>query len=56
LSTVNILMAKLIEGLKALGIAAKDIETTAITIVPRYATTKDVLPLSPAIGSSTGRI
>jgi len=30
------LMAKLIDGLKALGIAAKDIQTTAINIEPRY--------------------
>jgi uncharacterized protein len=38
------LMAKLIDGLKALGIAAKDIQTTAINIEPRYTQAKDGRP------------
>src|SRR5262245_31612667 len=42
------LMAKLIEGLKALGIAAKDIQTTAIAIEPRYAPSKDGRPAALA--------
>jgi uncharacterized protein len=37
-------MAKLIEGLKALGIAAKDIQTTAVNVEPRYTQAKDGRP------------
>jgi uncharacterized protein YggE len=37
-------MAKLIDGLKALGIAAKDIQTTAVNVEPRYAPAKDGRP------------
>ena len=42
------LMAKLIDGLKALGIAAKDIQTTAINIEPRYTQGKDGRPTALA--------
>jgi uncharacterized protein YggE len=42
------LMAKLIDGLKALGIAAKDIQTTAINIEPRYTQAKDGRPTALA--------
>ncbi|HJZ29463.1 MAG TPA: SIMPL domain-containing protein [Hyphomicrobiaceae bacterium] len=37
-------MAKVIEGLKALGIAATDIRTTAVNVEPRYHNTKDEAP------------
>jgi uncharacterized protein YggE len=51
------LMTKLIDGLKALGIAAKDIETTAINIERATPRPKTAIPLLlPAIGSSTGCI
>src|SRR5262249_42305268 len=42
------LMAKLIDGLKALGVAAKDIQTTAINIEPRYTQAKDGRPAALA--------
>jgi uncharacterized protein YggE len=38
------LMGKLIEGLKSSGIAAKDIQTTAINVEPRYQNFKDGRP------------
>jgi uncharacterized protein len=38
------IMAKLIDGLKALGIAAKDIQTTAVNVEPRYVQAKDGRP------------
>jgi uncharacterized protein YggE len=38
------LMAKLIEGLKSSGIVAKDIQTTAINLEPRYQNFKDGRP------------
>jgi len=44
LARSSTLMAKLIDGLKALGIAAKDIQTTAVTMEPRYSQTKDGRP------------
>jgi uncharacterized protein len=34
-------MAKLLDGLKALGIAAKDIQTTALNVNPRYTSPRD---------------
>ena len=34
-------MAKLIDGLKALGISAKDIQTTSVNVEPRYVQAKD---------------
>ncbi len=37
-------MMKLIEGLKALGIASKDIQTTAIQVNPRYGNPRDGKP------------
>jgi uncharacterized protein YggE len=37
-------MAKVIEGLKALGIPAPDIRTTAINVEPRYRNVKDQAP------------
>jgi uncharacterized protein YggE len=37
-------MAKVIEGLKALGIAASDIRTTAVNVEPRYRSVKDQAP------------
>jgi uncharacterized protein len=37
-------MAKLIDGLKALGIAAKGIQTTAVNVEPRYVQAKDGRP------------
>ena len=37
-------MAKLIDGLKALGIAPKDIQTTAVNVEPRYVEAKDGRP------------
>ena len=37
-------MAKLIDGLKALAIAAKDIQTTAVNVEPRYVQAKDGRP------------
>jgi hypothetical protein len=39
-------MAKLIDGLKALGIAPKDIQTTAVNVEPRYTQAKDGRPAS----------
>lgn len=44
LSANTALMAKLIDGLKAAGIAAKDIKTTAFNINPRYQNFKDGRP------------
>lgn len=44
-------MTKLIDGLKALGIAPKDIQTTAIQINPRYANARDGKP--PSINGYT---
>jgi uncharacterized protein YggE len=38
------LMTKLLDGLKALGIAAKDIQTTAVNVEPRYTQAKDGRP------------
>jgi len=38
------LMTKLLDGLKALGIAAKDIQTTAVNVEPRYTQAKDGKP------------
>ena len=38
------LMAKLIDGLKATGIAAKDIKTTSFNVSPRYQNYKDGRP------------
>jgi uncharacterized protein len=37
-------MAKLIDGLKALGIAPKDIQTTTVNVEPRYVQAKDGRP------------
>jgi uncharacterized protein YggE len=37
-------MAKLIDGLKGAGIAAKDIQTTSLNVEPRYAQVKDGRP------------
>jgi len=37
-------MAKLIDGLKALGIAPKDIQTTSVSVEPRYVQAKDGRP------------
>jgi uncharacterized protein len=37
-------MAKVIDGLKALGIAPKDIQTTAVNVEPRYTQAKDGRP------------
>src|SRR5262245_25780361 len=37
-------MAKVIEGLKALGISAQDIRTTALNVEPRYRAAKDQAP------------
>ena len=37
-------MAKVIDGLKALGIAPKDIQTTAVNVEPRYTQVKDGRP------------
>lgn len=39
-------MAKLLEGLKGLGIAAKDIQTSALNVEPRYVPAKDGRPAS----------
>jgi len=39
-------MAKLIDGLKALGIEPKDIQTTAVNVEPRYTQAKDGRPAS----------
>jgi uncharacterized protein len=39
-------MAKLIDGLKALGIAPQDIQTTAVNVEPRYTQAKDGRPAS----------
>ncbi len=44
-------MSKLIDGLKALGIAAKDIQTTAIQVNPRYTNPRDGKP--PVINGYT---
>ena len=38
------IMAKLIDGLKAFGVAAKDIQTSSINVEPRYAQAKDGKP------------
>jgi uncharacterized protein len=40
----NTVMAKVIEGLKAAGIAARDIQTTALNVEPRYSQPKDGRP------------
>ena len=48
LARSSALMAKLIDGLKALGVAAKDIQTTAINIEPRYTQAKDGRPAALA--------
>jgi uncharacterized protein len=40
----SIVMAKLIDGLKSLGIAPKDIQTTSVNIQPRYGQAKDGHP------------
>jgi len=40
----NAVMAKLIEGLKAVGIAARDIQTTMLHVEPRYSQPKDGRP------------
>ena len=40
----NAVMAKLIEGLKAAGIAARDIQTTTLHVEPRYSQPKDGRP------------
>ncbi len=48
LARSSIVMAKLIDGLKALGIAAKDIQTTAVNIEPRYTQAKDGRPTALA--------
>ena len=37
-------MAKLIDGLKALGIAPEDIQTTSVNVEPRYVQAKDGRP------------
>jgi len=37
-------MAKVIDGLKALGISAQDIRTTALNVEPRYRSAKDQAP------------
>lgn len=44
LTASTALMAKLVEGLKAAGIAPKDIKTTAFNISPRYQNFKDGRP------------
>ncbi|HJU30281.1 MAG TPA: SIMPL domain-containing protein [Hyphomicrobiaceae bacterium] len=38
------IMVKLIDGLKAFGVAAKDIQTSSINVEPRYAQAKDGKP------------
>jgi uncharacterized protein YggE len=48
LARSSTVMAKLIDGLKALGIAAKDIQTTAVDIEPRYTPAKDGRPAALA--------
>jgi uncharacterized protein YggE len=40
----NTVMAKVIEGLKAAGIAARDIQTTTLNVEPRYSQPKDGRP------------
>ena len=40
----NAVMAKVIEGLKAAGIAARDIQTTTLNVEPRYSQPKDGRP------------
>lgn len=44
LTANSALMAKLIDGLKATGIAAKDIKTTSFNVSPRYQNYKDGRP------------
>jgi uncharacterized protein len=44
LSANTVLMSKLIDGLKAAGIAAKDIKTTSFNVSPRYQNYKDGRP------------
>ncbi len=41
MSRNSVAMGKLLDGLKALGIAAKDIRTTAVTVNPRYSNARD---------------
>lgn len=41
-------MAKVLDGLKGLGMAAKDIQTTGVNVEPRYAQGKNGLPASVA--------
>lgn len=40
----SVVMAKVLDGLKGQGIAAKDIQTTGINVEPRYAQGRDGLP------------
>ena len=40
----SLVMAKLVDGLKSLGIAPKDIQTTSVYVQPRYVQTKDGHP------------
>ncbi len=40
----NTVMAKVIEGLKAAGVAARDIQTTTLNVEPRYSQPKDGRP------------
>ena len=40
----SIVMSKVLDGLKGLGIAAGDIQTTGVNVEPRYAQGKDGLP------------
>jgi uncharacterized protein YggE len=44
LSRNNVAMARLIDGLKAAGIATKDIQTTNLNVEPRYAQPKEGRP------------
>jgi uncharacterized protein YggE len=40
----SVLMKKLLDGLKGLGIAAKDIQTTSVNVEPRYTQARDGRP------------
>ena len=44
----NGVMAKVLDGLKGLGVAPKDIQTTGVNVEPRYAQAKDGLPATVA--------
>jgi uncharacterized protein YggE len=56
LSRNNATMAKLIDGLKAAGIAAKDIQTNAMNVAPRYVQPREGRPATVSGYSVTNQV